>query len=139
MEDFITYYIENNSLTSINAFQMRSTFSEFVENYGYTTSQVNSFLSMIDYEQWIYENGCDPTNTLNFTVPTVTAAVNLANSYVSLNGTSSPANYQDYNTWPSNQRVVFVQTLMENSGINTNILSQIDDDLDITSSNDPEV
>ena len=139
MQDYITYYIESNSLTSINAFTERSTFSSFVENYYDDADQVNEILAMIDYEEWIYEVGLDPTGTLNFTNSATTAALNLANAYIALNGTGSPSNYADYNSFVSNQRVVFVQTILHNSDTNTAILTQIDNDLNITGSTDPEV
>jgi len=58
---------------------------------------------MVNYEEWIYEVGLDPTGTVNFTNPYSTAAVNLANAYILLNGTGSPANYSVYNLWPSSQ------------------------------------
>lgn len=139
MEDYITYYIESNSLTSINAFTERSTFSSFVENYYDDADQVNEILAMVDYEEWIYEVGLDPTGTLNFTNSATTAALNLANAYIALNGVSSPSNYADYNDFVSNQRVVFHQTILHNSDTNTAILTRIDNDLNITGATDPEV
>lgn len=107
VEDFITYYIENNSLVSINAFTERNTFSNFVENYFDDADQVNDILAMVDYEAWIYEVGLDPSGSLNFTNTYTTAALDLANGYIALNGTGSPANYTEYNEFVSNQRVVF--------------------------------
>jgi hypothetical protein len=92
---------------------------------------------MVDYETWIYDVGLDPTGTLNFTNPLTTAAVNLANGYA--NNGVSPSNYLDYNTFTSAQRVVFLQTLMDNVNTDIDVVTLIDDDLDITSSVDPEV
>ena len=139
MEDFITYYIETNSLQSICAFAERRTFSNFVESYYDTPDDVNDYLAMVDYEAWIYEVGNDPTGTLDFTNSATTAALNLANAYITLNGASSPSNYQDYNSFVSNQKVVFHQTLLHSTDINTAILTRIDNDLNITSETDPEV
>jgi hypothetical protein len=65
--------------------------------------------------------------------------MDLANEYVSLAGASSPTNYTDYNNFVSNQRVVFLQTLMSAPSIDIAIITLIDSDLDITSSVDPEV
>lgn len=76
---------------------------------------------------------------MNFTNPPTTAALNLANAYIALNGTSSPSNYQDYKSFVSNQKVVFHQTLLHNFDINTAILTRIDNDLNITGETDPEV
>lgn len=140
MEDFITYYIENNYLMSINRFDMQATFASFIEET-YTTdaSQVNSILSQVDYETWIYDVGLDPTGTLNFTCDMTTIAVNLANAYALAGGDSSPANYTDYNAFTSAQRVVFLQTLMDNVDTDIDVITLIDQNLNITSSVDPEV
>lgn len=68
MEDFLTYYIVNNKLTSINAFTMRETFANFVETFfNPDSSMVNSILEKVNWEEWIYVVGLDPTGTLNFT------------------------------------------------------------------------
>ena len=139
MQDFITYYITTNSLTSINAFTERATFSSFIESNYDDADEVNEILAMVDYEAWIYEVGLDPTGTLNFTNSDSTNAENLALAYIALNGTSSPSNFADYNLYRSNQKVVFHQTLLHNLDTNTAILTQIDNDLNVTGSADPEV
>jgi hypothetical protein len=94
---------------------------------------------MVDYEEWIYEVGLDPTGTLNFTNSDSTNAVDLAMAYISLNGTSSPSNYTTYNGFRSNQKVVFHQTLLTDFNTNSAIITQIDNDLNITGTTDPEV
>jgi len=139
MLDFITFYIESNNLMSICAFTERKTFSQFVESYYSDADQVNEILAMVDYEEWIYVVGTDPTNTLNFTVPPVTAALDMANAYIVGNGTSGPSNYADYNTWESNQKVVFHQTILWNINTNVEIMARIDSDLNVTAATDPEV
>lgn len=63
----MTYYIENNKLTSINAFTMRESFAQFVESFYQDASVVNNILQQVDWETWIYIVGLDPTGTLNFT------------------------------------------------------------------------
>jgi len=139
MQDFITYYLTTNSLTSINAFTERATFSSFIENNYDDADEVNEILAMVDYEEWIYEVGLDPTGTLNFTNSDSTNAENLALAYIALDGTSSPSNFADYNLYRSNQKVVFHQTLLHNLDTNVAILTQIDNDLNVTGSADPEV
>ena len=138
MEDFITYYIENNYLMSINRFDMMATFAAFVEeNYTESSSQVNSILSMVNYEEWLYEVGLDPTGTLNFTCDMTAVPLNLANAYA--NTGNQPTNYTDYNAFTSAQRVVFLQTLMDNVNTDIDVITLIDEDLSITDSIDPEV
>ena len=94
---------------------------------------------MVDYETWIYDVGLDPTGTLDFSCDMTDVAVNLANAYAEAGGNDSPSNYQDYNDFTSAQRVVFLQTLMDNIDTDIDVITKIDDDLDITSSVDPEV
>jgi hypothetical protein len=66
---------------------MRNTFSNFIQSIMPTPEAVNDVLSQIDYEEWIYGIGWDPTGTLNFTTSDSTASANLANAYIACNGT----------------------------------------------------
>ena len=139
MEDFLEYYLVMNSLMSIDEFTMRKTFSNFIETYYPDANHDNDLLQSIQFTQWIYEVGPDPTGLLDFTNPYTTAAKSLALAYISGGGSSSPSNYQDYNEFFSNQRVVFLQTLLQNINTDEAIITRIDADLDITSATDPEV
>jgi leukotriene-A4 hydrolase len=139
VQDFFNFYINYNNLMSICAFRYRQTYSAFVDQYYTNDDQVNQILEMVDYEAWIYEVGPEPTGTLDFTNSMVTAAINLANAYIALNGGGQPAGYTNYNSWPSNQRVVFHQTLLWNTSSNAAIMGAIDADLSITSTTDPEI
>lgn len=102
MQDFISYYINENSLKSISEFDMRNTMSDFVENEYPSTEQVNNILYSIEYTNWLYEVGPDPTGLLDFSNPKATAARDLALAYIALAGTSSPSNYLDYDAFVSN-------------------------------------
>jgi len=69
------------------------------------------------------------------------ASQKLADDYITLQGLSSPANYQDFNNaakYTSNLKVIFVQQLMKRSAdVGLVILNKIDADLKISSNNDP--
>jgi leukotriene-A4 hydrolase len=93
MEDFLEYYIVMNSLTSINQFQLRDTFSSFIQTYYPNADRDNSLLQSIQFTQWIYETGPDPTGLLDFTNPYTTAAKNLALAYIAAGGNDTPENY----------------------------------------------
>jgi hypothetical protein len=138
MEDFFTYYLTQENLMSICAFTYRHVFSNFVEQYFTDADQVNDVLAMVNYEEWIYEMGTDPTGTLNFTNSATQAAVDLANAFVANPGTT-PSNAADYNTWPSNQQVVFHQTLLWNPDTTTTVMTTIDAAYNCTGTNDPEI
>jgi hypothetical protein len=120
---------------------MRDSFSAYVERAYNDPVMINTILSMVDFEMWIYEVGLDPTQTLNFTTSQSVEAKNLALSYIALNGTSSPADYKVYNDFYSNLKVIFHDTIQAAIGVNLNIpiLQRIDNDLNCTADPDPEV
>ena len=64
----------------------------------------------MNWEAWMYETGFDPTGTLNFMTSEALEAINLAEEYLKLNGTT-PENYLVYNTWYSNLKVMFLEHL----------------------------
>jgi hypothetical protein len=69
-EDFLTYYVSNNFLTSIDQYTVRTTFSSFLEiMYNGMPDTVNQVLAQIDWEAWIFNAGLDPTNSLDFNNP----------------------------------------------------------------------
>lgn len=136
---------------SICAFTMRFSVSNFVEGVGMNSTNpmyvpvdpndVNAILDQIDYEEWIYQKGTDPTGTLDYVTTDVTAAMNLADAYLQGGGATGPANFADYNTYYSAQQVVFHQTLINAPGtMSAAIMTLIDQQLDITNTVvDPEV
>jgi len=64
----------------------------------------------------------------------------LALDYIALSGSSSPANYIQYNAWYSNLKVVFLQTLqMAGDATTLAVVKEIDRNLNITEDTDPEV
>lgn len=106
MQDFVTYYINENYLTSICGFKWRQIFSDYIEMISGSPDVAMGYLKLVDYENWVYNTGPDPTGTLAplwNTNTDVVAAINLANGYIALAGLSSPAGFAAYNTWPSNQ------------------------------------
>jgi len=64
----------------------------------------------------------------------------LADEYIALNGTASPDNYTDYNTWYSSLRQVMLQRLNSrmNQGLTIEIMDKVDADLNVTNTVDPE-
>jgi leukotriene-A4 hydrolase len=145
MEDFMTYFLYNNWLTQVDQYTVRTNFLQFLEQMYAPfddSAGVNAVLAAMDWDAWIFNVGPDPTGTLNFTNPYAQPAIDLANAYIANNGSgSSPNNYAAYFDWSSNQRQAFLDTLMgQTPGLmNVAIMQQIDNDLSITISKDPEV
>jgi leukotriene-A4 hydrolase len=115
MQQFITYYINNNALKSISSFDMQRTFANFIATHYQDPEQINSILESIPWNEWKYLPGLDPSGTLNFTTTNSQRATQLAFDYISLQGNSSPPNYKQYDVWYSNLKVIFLQTL-QNAG-----------------------
>lgn len=112
MQQFIGAYVQYYKETSINSFDQQRALAWALENSGeFTSTQINHILGEIDWNTWKYAVGTDPSGTLNFNTTNQAKAVALANAYVALNGTASPANFGQYNTWYSNLKVVFHDTL----------------------------
>ena len=106
---------------------------------GLSAAEVNQILAAVDWQAWMYESTLAP-EPLDFTTPESDQASQLALDYIALNGTASPANFSVYNTYYSNLKVVFHDTLETNlKDVNLNILERIDADLNCTLDIDPEV
>jgi leukotriene-A4 hydrolase len=115
MEDFLTYFVYNDYMVSIDGFQVREIFREFLPTVANgNATWVNEVLSQIDWELWIYGVGPDPTMSLNFTTANNSEAVQLALDYIALNGSANPPNWQAYEYWPSPSQVLFHDTLLDN-------------------------
>lgn len=142
-QNYLTYYLNMFRFKNICAFSMRLSFSNFVEGVGMNSTNpmyvpldpkgVNDVLDEIDYEEWIYQNGFDPTGTLNYTTNATSDAVALAQAYLAGNGVTGPSNFADYNNYYSSQQIAFHQTLIQAPGtVNIAILTLIDSQLSIT-------
>lgn len=93
-EQYLGEYIEYYSFQSITAYDQQRALANFAQDSGlYSNPQVNAALGSINWSDWFFNVGPDPTGTLNFTTANSVAATNLANEYIALGGASSPANY----------------------------------------------
>lgn len=111
-EFFLSYYLNERALTSIQTYQFTRTFSQYVEgaNIAYTNplnlqlspDDVGDILAMIEYDEWLYEEGSDPTMTLNFTNSDVILAQEAANNFLAGNTTINTTMY-NYTEWYSSQ------------------------------------
>lgn len=63
---------------------MQRIYSNYIEqNFN---NETNTILAAIDWSDWRYVAGFDPSGTLDFTTPNIVKAQNLALSYIALNG-----------------------------------------------------
>jgi hypothetical protein len=76
----------------------------------FESEEVNAILAAMDWETWIYVSGLAP-EPLDFTTAIANEASQLALDYIALNGQASPENYEIYNDFYSNLKVIFYDTL----------------------------
>lgn len=109
---------------------------DFVED-NFNQTETNRILQSVDWDAWIYKPGLPPVQ-LDFHTDSSRLANQIAEDYVQLNGTGSPKTWTNYTTFYSNLKVVFLENLTYNKGVNAHILAKIDNDLNITETKDPE-
>jgi hypothetical protein len=83
------------------------------------------------WDEWIYTPGLPPAE-LNFTTEALDAPIMLAEDYIALSGADSPDNFGDYTNYLYSQKLAFVQTIGNSEGVNADLLSNIDEDLNLT-------
>lgn len=141
-KQWLSYYISTNANTSVNSFQMQRSLNTWMQTAYSSAQTINANMGAFAINKWQYGIGSDPSGTLNFMTNNIQQSTNLAKSYISLAGNGSPTNYQQYNYYYSNLKVVFNNVLQAtgiNNGVTVAVLTKIDNDLKITNSKDPEV
>lgn len=136
MQELIQTHILNSAQSSIDYHVFKEQFETFVNATGWANA--TSIIGQVDWETWVRAPGLPPIQ-LDFTTKELNASKSLAEQYVALNGTS-PSGFDDYNSYDSNLKQVFGDTLLAmNDSINLVIMNKIDEDLNITNTVDPEV
>jgi len=141
MKKFLNFYMSQHKLTSITTIQLRETWEFFVENKipDLSAEEVNTILSSMDWETWMYAPGLPPVQA-DFSTPEGDQSEALALAYIALGGDGSPDNFDEYFGYYSNLKVVFHDTLQSHSDeLTIKILEKIDADLGCTADIDPEV
>ena len=136
MQRLLKQYIEKYSQQSVVYTQYKNEFESFVDA-NYDTTNATTMKEMKKWDTWVKEPGI-PVDKLDFVTTNLTESQNLANEYIYLNGTASPEKGQEYLSWDSNLKTVFLEQLAGNSSTNIHILEKIDQDLNITGTVDPE-
>ena len=93
----------------------------------------------MDWDAWVHGPGMPPV-WQDFRTPKLNQSLAIADGYIALAGKGSPANFTDYEGYYSSLKQIFVSRLQDRIGdVTLDILTQIDKDLSITSTVDPEV
>lgn len=93
-----------------------------------------------NFNTWIFESALPPEGTFDFSTPEGDDAEQLALDFIALAGASAPSNYADYDTFYSNLKVIFYDTIQANiDQVDIALLTLIDATYDTTNDPDPEV
>ena len=97
----------------------------------------------MNWVDWVQTPGPIPAGSnVSFTTPDTTAFNDLADSYIAMQGFSSPSNINIYINEKKdvNLKVVFNNRLLERaSSMNIRILDRIDKDLGVSQESNPEI
>jgi len=127
--DMIDEYIHENALTSVKWQVFQAKVESFVDAHE-DAKTAREIKAKIDWEAWVYGPGLAPIQQ-DFTTPLLLESQAMAEEYITLQGLSSPANYQNYNSkYYSNLKVIFIQQLvLKEKDVGLVILEKIDADL----------
>jgi leukotriene-A4 hydrolase len=129
-QEFLRYYVHNFRRNSITYEQLEALFNEFIR--GRHPALLDTVNSKIDWKVWIYTPGV-PNVNLNFSSSNITASKNLAQAYLSLNGTGSPSNFRDFIGYDPMLKGIFLQYFIDRSdNVSTQLLERIAQDYNLT-------
>eukprot|EP00347_Sterkiella_histriomuscorum_P011519 403372143 len=127
-QEFLRHYIMKYSKQSVFDTQMKQTFIDFINSW-FPLDKATNLLKQIDWDTWFYGKGLPPV-IADFMNPDIYNSQQLAVSY--LNGVT-PKNYQDFNNYYMNQKVIFAQYFINNKDKMTkDIFNKVETDLKVS-------
>jgi leukotriene-A4 hydrolase len=137
MQSLLRLYINTFAQTAINSMDFKMLYETFVsENFDDVTAA--DIISQTDWETWVYGPGLPPV-AQDFRTDELDEAQALARDYASLEGESSPENFNDYFGYFSAQQVAFVQEIAAIETVDIDLLTYIDSELMLSATLDPKV
>lgn len=144
-QDFLGFYLNKYAYQSISFLETRLTFNEFVlKTYGPKNMQhALDIINRVDWVAWVQTPGPIPPNSnINYTTNNTVAFQLLADEYIRLQGRESPKNIQIYLNEKKdvNLKVVFNSQLLNRvNDVTFPMIQRIDNDLNVTKSENPEI
>mmetsp|Transcript_38215 Transcript_38215/g.58290 ORF Transcript_38215/g.58290 Transcript_38215/m.58290 type:complete len:377 (+) Transcript_38215:839-1969(+) len=137
MQIILQRWVLKNSLTSRDYTQFEAHFNATVDDLKNATEAAH-IKNMINWHAWVVQPGVPPV-IQDFTTEALNQSQALADEYIQLNGTASPANYSAFDKYYSTLKVIFIEELNSNSdNLTIPILQKIDADYNLTNTLDPE-
>lgn len=90
---------------------MQFHFESFVRSK-YSSKDATTLISKIDWITWVTKPGLPPV-TLDFVTSEYNEVIKLADDYITLKGSSSPAGWEKLKTYITSLKSIFVQRLLE--------------------------
>ena len=125
--DFLKVYISSYLYQSIGAVEYKNSLIGYIQN-NYRNPEY--ILSQIEWDKWFFNTGY-PIYHLDFNLPIITRARNLADKYIKIG--NSPRDYKIYFTFDSGQKTVFLLTLKDyEEKVTKNLVLIIENNYQIT-------
>jgi leukotriene-A4 hydrolase len=138
MQTLLREWINERKLTSVNYQMFGQKFRDFISK-AFDADKAKEIDEKMQYEAWVLKPGLPPVQ-LDFTTKELNESSALADQYIKLDGSASPANYKDFYNYYSSLKVVFIERLITRSkDVDVATLKRIDGDYNLTASLDPEV
>lgn len=88
-------------------------------------------IAKIDWNKWIKSPGLPPV-TMDFATTEYNEAIKLADDYITLKGSASPAGWEKYKTYIEGLKAIFVQRVLDRKADVTKAIAQrIENDYDL--------
>ena len=140
--DFLRFHINKYSQQSVDYNMVRKTWEEYIPTDDNIPAEKKTEALAVDWEEWVVKPGMPPV-TADFSTNDQAEAEALADDYIARGGKTSPDNYKDYtdpDKYYANKKVIFALRLLDKKEFVTyQIIKKIDEDLDITDDEQPEV
>jgi len=134
MRDMLRDFIGFFSQQAIDQREFKTWYKEWVE--AKFPENATTIVDLTMWDTWVLEPGPGPV-----VVDVVTTALQdaeaLAVAYLELNGTNSPLQFTDYESYYADQKVAFINKLSQSNGVTSTLLETVDNDLRMTTDTNP--
>lgn len=128
------FFVQKFAQQSVNSKDFTNAFEEFTTKNG-----KGYMISQLKWDQWIYQPGKFPIE-FDFSTTDSKKADSLALAYIDNEGKQSPENFQAFNEFKEETKLIFLDRLRKSeSNLTSEILKKIDDDYKLTASTDPKI
>lgn len=137
-EDFVIAFINTYKYQSVGV----NEFEKYLVNFIYSkfeSATAKEIYNKINFKAWLNEVGNPPVD-IDFTNPSYSKAIAMAEEYIINGGSKSPSNYKDFNSYSVNLKYLFLDHFLKNTTkLTYNLVSRLDSDLSLYYLTTPEL